>query len=205
MRNSCIVNQRFTNNIPNKFNVIIPPQDIKINPDCLERLAAGNSEAYEWVYKNYCRKVYDYAMLMTRNEAISEDVVQETFLKVWQHREKLRAIENFNSYLFILYRNYIRDVLKGQQKEISVRHEYYRDSAIPEITVDDTIDYKETQQLIARAVKQLPQQRQLIYKLVREQGWKRQEIAKELQIAPNTVKAQMQKTLRFLIKKLSEL
>ena len=187
------------------FEIIIPPQDIACEPGLLQKLANGDQYAYAWVYKNYCRKVFDYAMLMTRNEAMSEDVVQEVFLKLWQHREKLRTVENFNSYLFTLYRNHIWDVLKGQQKEISVRHAYYRDAAIPEMTVDDIIDYKERQQVIARAVKQLPQKRQLIYKLIRERGWRRQEIAKELKIAPNTVKVQMQKALRFLTKKLSEL
>lgn len=187
-----------TNNLPGKFNVIIPPQDITCDPDCLERLASGDRQAYAWMYKNYCKKVYDYAMVMTGNEAMSEDVVQEVFLKLWQHREKVRAVENFNAYLYILYRNHVLDVLKGQQKEIRVRHVYCRELAVPCITVNEIISYKEKELAMAQAVKRLPQQQQLVYKLSREYGWKRDQIAKELKIAPNTVKAHIQKALRFL-------
>src|SRR5687768_12927844 len=120
--------------IPDKFNVIIPPQDIACEPGCLERLSLGDRQAYAWVYKNYCKKVYDYAMLMTRNDAMSEDVVQEVFLKLWQHRAKLSFVKDFNAYMYMLYRNHILDVLKGQQKETNVRGEYYRDAAMNEKT-----------------------------------------------------------------------
>jgi len=207
MKNSCIsgLSQAGTNKIADKFDVIIPPQDIGIYSDCLERLAEGDREAYAWVYKNYSKKVYDYAMLITRNEAMSEDVVQEVFLKVWQHREKLKEVEDFNGYLYILYRNYILDVLKRQQKEKNVRQKYCQDMVAYYVTADEIISAKEKEQALSRAIKQLPSQQQLVFRLSRECGWKRDKIAKELKIAPNTVKAHIQKGLRFLREKISEL
>ena len=188
--------------LSDKFRVIIPPQDIACEPGVLDRLADGDRDAYGWVYKNYCEKVFDYAMLMTGNEAMSEDMVQEVFLKVWQHRKKLKVVEDFNGYLYILYRNHILDAMKRQQKETSVRHEYYKKTK--DIFVDDCIGCKETQQAITKAVQQLPQQRQLVYTLGREYGWTREEIANKLNVAQNTVKAQMQQALRFLKTQISE-
>jgi RNA polymerase sigma-70 factor (ECF subfamily) len=104
----------------------------------------------------------------------------------------------------VLYRNYILDVLKKQQKEMSVRQEYGRSAVLPYIIADEIIYHRETQQVIAKAVNQLPQQQQLVYRMSRECGWKRDRIAKELKISPNTVKAHMQKGLRFLKERVDE-
>ena len=200
-----IVNRRRINNIPEMFDLfIIPPQDIACEPGMQEKLANGDRNAFEWVYKNYTKKIYDYALLMTRNETMSEDIVQEVFLKLWLHKEKLNTVKDFNAYLHILYKNHILDVLKRQQKEISVRQEYNRNAAAFEMKADAIIDYNETRRVIAKAVKQLPQQRQQVYILGRECGWKREQIAKELNIAPNTVKEVMQNALRFLKKEITK-
>jgi RNA polymerase sigma factor (sigma-70 family) len=56
----------------------------------------------------------------------------------------------------------------------------------------------ELQKLIAAAVHQLPAQQQLVYKLTREQGLRRHEIAARLNIAPDTVKGTLQKALRSI-------
>lgn len=186
-----------------KFTIVIPPQDIACDPGCLIKLANGDKEAYAWVYKNYCKKVYDYALLITGNEAVSEDIVQEVFLKLWQHRQKLKSIENFNNYLYILYRNHIMDVMKGRQKELSVRHEYCDDVQFTDILPDDIIDGKQALQKMEKIVMQLPRQQQLVYKLSREHGWKRDQIAEEMKIRPNSVKTHLQLALKFLKKKLS--
>jgi len=199
-----ILLKRIHMSLTHKFTIIIPPQDISCQPGILEKLANGDREAFAWIYKNYSKKIYDYAFLMTGNEVMSEDVVQETFLKLWKHREKLASIENFNSYLYILYRNYIMDVIKDQKKEISAREAYCRDAKLSDIITDEIIDHKQTQELVAKVVKQLPPQQQMVYKLSREYGWKRHRIAKELRLSPFTVKKHLQLSLKFLKKKITE-
>src|SRR5688500_18000810 len=95
-----------------KFQVIIPPQKISEKPDCLNNLSKGDSNAFEWLYKNYSRKVFDYAFLLTGEAATSEDIVQEVFLMIWFKREKLSAIENFDAWLHTISRNYVVDQIK---------------------------------------------------------------------------------------------
>jgi RNA polymerase sigma-70 factor (ECF subfamily) len=181
--------------LPDKFTIIIPPQDIAGFPGCLTSLANGDRAAFGWLYRNYCRKVYDYAMLMTNNEHLSEDIVQDVFCKIWQHREKLKVVGDFNAYLYMLYKNHVLDVLRGNQRETRVRQTYFQDTVTRGMLPDEIISHKEMEQAVMRAVKLLPKQQQLVYKLSREQGWKREVIAKELKVSPLTVKGHIQKAL----------
>src|SRR5690349_7373254 len=100
--------------LTDKFDIIIPPQDIACEPGLQQKLADGDKEAFAWVYKNYCRKIYNYAFVMTNDSVISEDLVQEVFLTLWIKREKLRYVEDFNSYLFIMGRNITAGFLRKQ-------------------------------------------------------------------------------------------
>src|SRR5688500_14099692 len=185
---------------PSKFAIIIPPQDISCDPGCLERLANGDRSAFAWLYKNYSKRIYDYAMLITANESTSEDIVQEVFLKLWQHRQKLPDVKDFNGYLYIIYRNHIRDVLNKHEKETIVRKVYFRDTSVTVHIPDEILVYKEKQQFIAQAVNRLPHRQKLVYKLSREHGWKRERIAQELKISPLTVREQLRKATKSLKK-----
>ena len=188
--------------LPDKFTIIIPPQDIAFEPGLQEKLANGDSNAFAWVYKNYCKKVYNYALLITNNNEQSEDVVQDVFVKLWTNREKLNDVKDFNGYLYMLYRNHVMDVLRGQQKEMKGKQAYYQIQPVAVNTVNDLIDYKEAERLIAEAIKEMPKGQRVVYMMSREEGLKRDKIAKELKLSPLTVKNHIQNALRFLKKKL---
>jgi RNA polymerase sigma-70 factor (family 1) len=182
--------------LTDKFKIIIPPQDIRCNPEYISRLADGDREAFAWIYKNYCKKIYDYALLMTNNVSLSEDLVQEIFLKLWQHKEKLKGIENFNSYFYMIMKNLIIDFFKVQEKERANLKEL---SYIMKIEVSgDLLIVKETEKLIDEAIEKLPRQQKMVYQLLREHAWKREKIATTLKLSPNTVKVHMQKALKSL-------
>ncbi len=189
---------RFKSKMQNKFTIIIPPQDIACHPDCLERFIQGDRKAFDWLYKNYSQKVFDYAMLMTGHAQLSEDLVHEVFIKLWINREKLKSVENFTGYLYRLYRNLIIDTLQRQKNEMIARQQYFSTELKHVVTPDELLINKVYQQSIEVAVSQLSSQQQLVFRLSREKGLKRREIASILKISPYTVKCHMQKAIRNL-------
>lgn len=178
-----------------KFQIIIPPQDIAENPGCLENLANGDAGSFRWIYKSYSRKIFDYALIITGNVQLSEDIVQEVFLKVWMHREKLKGIENFNGYINSIVRNYTIDQLRGRAKEQRDKKEFARSCS--ELMMNNyELEYRETQQIFRSAIRQLPPKQQSIYLLKHEYGCKRHQMAKQLKISPFTVKAHIQRAIK---------
>jgi RNA polymerase sigma-70 factor (ECF subfamily) len=173
-----------------KFNIIIPPQDIQQNPECLSRIAAGDANAFAWLYKNYCSKIYDYALLLTADKHLSDDIVQEVFLKVWAQKEKLIALTNFNSWLYITTKNLIVDHWRKQQYE-----KEHRKQIRYKLETETSTPFKNEQTVFTHAVNSLTEKQQLIYKLIREEGRSRQEISEALNISPNTIRNTMQNAL----------
>lgn len=136
--------------LSNKFEIIIPPNDIACDAGCLQRLADGDQKAYTWVYKNYCKKVYDYALLITKNATLSEDIVQQVFLNLWNNRERLRTVNMFNGYLYMLYHNYILDILKKEEVEKNTRVKYCFHIQQASTITQETIAYNEARRQTGR-------------------------------------------------------
>ena len=65
-------------------------------------------------------------------------------------------------------------------------------------TTDETVLAHESQQLISRAIKQLPPRQQLVFRLSKQEGMGRDEIAGKLHISPHTVKNQLADALKFI-------
>src|SRR5690606_28999120 len=160
--------------------------------------AGGDRQAFEWVYKNYCQKIYSYAFMITNDQYMSEDVVQDVFIKLWLNKEKLKSVQNFNGYLYRLYKNLLFDKLKNQQQEFHVREIYFFYSLNPIRNANEILLVKELEQEMDKAIIRLPKQQQRVYRLRRDHNWKRDQIAKRLGISPLTVKCHMQKAIAQL-------
>jgi RNA polymerase sigma-70 factor (ECF subfamily) len=184
-----------------KFNIIIPPQDVQENPECLEQIAAGNANAFAWLYKNYCKRLYDYLFLLTNDTHLSEDIVQEIFLKIWTNKEKLAEIKNFNAWIFFNTKNLLTDKWRKSQNEKQV---FKNIASTQPQTEHNLFHQRNEEKRISNAVTSLSPKQQLVYKMIREEGHTRDQVSKQLKISPNTVRNTMQNALHNLRQHLRE-
>ncbi|MFT3932814.1 MAG: sigma factor [Chitinophagaceae bacterium] len=71
-----------------------------IERDLPKEIAAGNAEAFTQLYDQYHQRIYNLALHITRTELIAEDLVQDVFIKVWEKRAGLSAVDNINAWLY---------------------------------------------------------------------------------------------------------
>jgi RNA polymerase sigma-70 factor (ECF subfamily) len=76
-----------------------------INPELLIRLKNGDILAFDELYKLYSHKIFSFIFRILKNEADSDDIVQEVFLKIWEYREKLGDYKLLNSFIFSIAYN----------------------------------------------------------------------------------------------------
>lgn len=165
--------------------------------ELLAGIAEGDALAFRRLYDSYRALVYGVALKLLKSPALSEDIVQEVFIKIWRNREKLGKIACFKNYLFRTTRNRIFDEFKKMDQEAT------GDYALSDLThacenADFPIREEQLKKLLKRNLYQLPRQQQTIYRLSRDEGKSYQEIADELNISPVTVKTYMKHTLAFL-------
>lgn len=162
--------------------------------ELLLRIAGGDEAAYKQVFDQNWNKIYQVALSFLKAPELAQDAVQVVFIKLWEKRDKLPAVENFDAWLFIMARNTIVNVM--QQKAFS-KSDHEVEDVLPEdyLTPESLLEYKQTAALIQEAIAQLPAQQSLIFKLSREKGLTHPEIARELNIAPATVKSHIIRAL----------
>ena len=169
-----------------------------IEREVLGQIAEGDESAFCRLFNEHWQNIYGVAYMLTKSAPMAEDMVQEIFMKLWMKRAYLPAVENFRNYLFIAARNHIFNELKKRSTDIIFTDhllEYFHNT---KETPERKLLLKETEQRIGGIIDRLPEQQKMIYRLSREEGLSRNEMAERLGIAPNTVRNHLARALEMI-------
>ncbi len=170
-----------------------------INLELLIRLKNGDILAFDELYKLYSHKLFSFVFRILKDEADSDDIVQEVFLKIWTFREKLGDYKLLNSFIFtIAYNNSISLIRKRISSTKYI--EYLRVLSVNQTQANfiTEIELIELNNKIEHLISNLPERQKQIFLLHREKGLTYPEIAEELEISKNTVENHMVKALKYL-------
>jgi len=166
--------------------------------DLLARIAEGDEKAFGPVFHHYRRRIYSYAYHLSGSSIQADELVQDVFLKVWLHRDKIPHILRFDNWLFTIARNQAFDMLKNMAKEASLRRQIAGLMDADANLVEDRMLTRENEEQLQRALDQLSPRQKLIFTLSRHQGMKHEEIASHLHISRHTVKTHLVQALKTL-------
>ena len=173
--------------------------------DLLHQIAQGDEAAFATLFHAYLEGLQPFIGKLTHSAADTEEILQETFIRLWMNRDKLDEIQNPHAWIYTIASNecykYLRKKITQRDGLSTMEHS----GNIPEEDQSTlhTIQVNEINRLIAEAVDQLPTQRRRIYRMSRDEGMKIPEIASLLRISPNTVKNALVSALGFIRKYLA--
>jgi RNA polymerase sigma-70 factor (ECF subfamily) len=159
-----------------------------------QQISQGDERALANLYGLYARRLLHFARLITRSNELSEEVVEDVFVKLWAQRLKIMEIENLAVYLYVAVKNTALNAVS--QKARQLIHAPFDDLGV-EIDLSSHSDPHNllvTAELLRRmqeVVNALPPRCRMIFKLVREDGLRHREVAEVLNISIHTVDAQM--------------
>jgi RNA polymerase sigma-70 factor (family 1) len=170
----------------------------------LMKVAEGDEAAYKRLFVHYWDYIYSTAFLFTKSRELSQDLAQDIFAKIWVRREKLREIDRFDAFLFIIARNVIIDRLR--KKVFNAANEPYLMEyfADPSLAPSDKMEMKEMEATIRKAIDVLPAQQRTAFCLSRFQGLRHEDIAARMGISKDSVKSYIVRALAHLRKYLAE-
>lgn len=161
--------------------------------ELLLKTAAGDERGFAGLFYAYHNQLAEFVLMLTQSPEMTEEIIQDVFVKIWQIKTDLPQIQNFTGYLFILTRNY---TLNSVRKLTSVRknqenYGLHIDRAGLEIEEEpvNNILYID---LVERAVAQLPPQQQKAYILSKRDRLKHAEIADQMNLSKESVKKYIQ-------------
>lgn len=177
---------------------MLSPSEIK---ELQRRIAAYDDEpAYKELFFLFYKPLTQFAYSFVRSTEMSEEIVSDVFIRVWEKRKQLEEIHNLRVYLYISTKNNSLKYLLKQQKQVAI--------TIDELSVEIRSINADPEQLmitaemrnrIAIAIEQLPPRCKIIYKLIKEDGLKYKEVAEILDISIKTIDNQ----LAIALKKIS--
>lgn len=168
-------------------------QEANVSAETLARLRAGDHSAFEEVFFAYFEKVKYFISALTKSPDVAEELAQEIFVNLWEHRDKINPDKNFNAYIYTIARNGVYNYAKSR----TVRDRYVQSVSDEDSPADaeEIIVAKETELLIEIAVSRMPKQRRRIFELSRNNGLSNEDIARELGITRNAVDKQLRLAL----------
>ncbi|MGV8094101.1 MAG: RNA polymerase sigma-70 factor [Mangrovibacterium sp.] len=168
-----------------------------------KRIKKGDIKAFDLLYHTYSQKLYGFAFSMLKNHEDAKEIVQETFVKIWEKREVINPSGSIQAFLFSVSYHTTIDIIRKRFKDDQYR--IYLQSQLPEQNNNSEGDpayYQELIRVLDETIRELPEQRKKIYLLSREEGLSHREIAEKLNISVKTVENQINLALKKIRKHL---
>lgn len=152
-------------------------------------IAQDDERAYTGLFHAYHQQLGSFVFSVTRSKELTEEIIQDVFVKIWEDRKALPSVKNFSAYLFIITRNHTLNTIRKidlQKKKEATVNQYY--AIMEEAQPAPAENYYA---LLENAVDQLPIQQKKVY-LLKRQGLKNADVAFQMDISVNSVKKYQQ-------------
>lgn len=162
----------------------------------------GDLGKLSFLFERYHRALFNFFVRSTGNRELSEDLVQEVFLRLLKYRHTFRADSQFSTWMYHVARNAQSDHFRKHKHEDEAGHdgedEFLAELASPGLTPEERLAKRQESRLVRKALAQLPAERREVLILSRYQGLKYEEIATMLGCEVGTVKGRVFRAIREL-------
>jgi RNA polymerase sigma-70 factor (ECF subfamily) len=158
--------------------------------------------AFSTLYERYHRRLYGFALYLSKNSDEAEELVQTTFVAVWEQRQRVDATQPFGAYLFAIARHHFYDMLRRRIAEQTYVNRVMQEDEPQVYDMEQQIEENDLNRAFNELLSQVPERRRLIFLLSRREHLSYKEIAQRLGISENTVDSQIRHVLDFLRREL---
>lgn len=163
----------------------------------LKLLKISDELAYKEIYLRYWRKLYYAAVSKTNSKEVAEDILQSVFTDLWDRRERHNII-NIAAYLETAVKYQIINYIKAAISKRTQHPGLNELQKTEENTADLTLLLRELNTAIDKAISQLPQKTQAIFRLSRFEKQSNKEISRIMDLSEKAVEYHITQSLKLL-------
>lgn len=166
-------------------------------------LKKGDSRAYQTIFNKYYPRLFSYINTYTKNESSTKDILQETFIKLWNNRENIDVDSSISAYLYKIAYNIFIDTYRKNKRQQNLLDSLAYEAVNDSIESEENDSTTKKIQIVKKSIEELPPRCQEVFKLSKYEGLKYVEIAEALNISIKTVEAQMGKAFSYIRKQVA--
>lgn len=177
------------------------------NEELMFKVQKGDLSAFEALYKRFHKRLYHFILRFVRERPLAEDILQETFLRIFKERKGYRKTAHFSTYLFTIGRNFCLDALKTREKRqvIDNQEDYVKKAMDLSNGPSGILEDAEMIEIVQREIQALPRDQRAVLLLNKYSGLSYEEIAQIAESTPSAVKQQVYRAMLSLRQKLKKL
>jgi RNA polymerase sigma-70 factor (ECF subfamily) len=175
---------------------------IRLTDETLVRAAQrGDRQAFRELVRRYQGPLLNFTYRFVADRARAEDLVQETFLRVYRNIHRYKTVARFSTWIYTIAGNLAKNEIRNtkRRKTVSIEglsHDLYGDEMVLELPdpTQDPVDDVERRQLsliIEEAVRKLPARYRTVFMMRDVTGLSYEEIARSLKVPVGTVKSRV--------------
>lgn len=173
-------------------------RSLPLDNDIIDSFRKGGPEALQSLLKLFYSPLCLFAERLLADSAAAEDIVGESFLKLWNKRTNFESLQNIKAFMYITVRNACLNHLKQAKRDsLSKKQLAYLTGEKEEFVLNEMIR-AEVLKEIMQEINNLPEQCRKVLKMGYLEGMKNQEIADLLNISVHTVKNQKARAIQLL-------
>lgn len=170
----------------------------------IQELKRGSPKALREIYKLYSERIFFFINSYTHNKEISEELVQDVFLKLWNSRENLDVSLSVKSYIYSIAKNAAIDIIRKRKIKTIPLESLNQIVCKHENEGEKNILFEQKADLIERAVNSLSPRKKEIFKLSRYHKLTYRQIASRLCISVSAVEKSISSALKEIREYLSK-
>lgn len=173
---------------------------IKEEIDLINGLKAGSKTCFETLYNQWVSRLYHFVFHYVKSEEVTDDIVQDTFIRIWNKRETLDPTLSFKSYLFtISYHSLLKELDRQLKNPLMNDYvEYVEQLHSSDNETTHLIEFDQFQKALKEAKAKLTPRQREIFEMNKECEIKVSEIAAKLSISEQVVRNQLSTALKVL-------
>ncbi len=162
------------------------------------RMVEGDKDAFRFFFERYYPDLCNLVNLYLHDPMMSEEVVQDIFIYLWEKKEKIKIESSVKLYLLRASKNRSLNYIRDQRAKLDIHQHLAEFNGNTAEMPDKVMDTNQLREVIDTAINSLPDRCREVYILGKEKSLSYKEISDELGISVKTVEVQMGTALKKL-------
>lgn len=168
----------------------------------LQALKEGSSSAFEQIYNKFSGALYNYLLRISNGDQyLAEEVVQITFIRIWENRATIDPERSFYSFLATIAKNKLINDHQHHLVRYLYQENYLSMHSESDNFTEQEIEKRSLEEFIDVLINQLPPSRKAIFILSKKEHLTAREIAQKLGLSESTIETQLSLASKFMKKK----
>ena len=151
----------------------------------------------ETLFERYYEPLCNFSFLFIKDAGLSEELVSDVFIRIWQKHNDLNRITNVKAYLYRSVKNAVISSLRKNRVKLE-ELDKGEDTTKLDITPETLLINSELKDSVRKMIEAMPRQAGLVFRMHRVDGLTYKEIAMALNLSVKTIESHMSKALRFV-------